>query len=148
VKLKRGEIVHNILVMLLTGLISAPTVVLASERPIGEPTAFSPASSLVMAAAAREATRLARHEGRTVRDQVGGSQRTGSGGHPVLIGAAIGAGVGAIVFASGSCSVDEANAQAIGIDRSRYCGTRTGWAVVGGAVGAGVGALLGLAFKH
>jgi hypothetical protein len=141
---RRGEIVRNIMAVLLTGLLSAPTLVFASERPTGEPTALTPPAGPIMAAAIREGARLAPLDG--VTGQVGGSPATKSDGHPVLISTVIGAGAGAIALARISCQPFSAEMLRIGMV-APPC-SKTTWAVVGAAVGAGVGALIGLAFRH
>ncbi len=135
---------RNIIAVVLTGLLSAPTLVFASERPAGEPTAFAPPAGPIMAAAVREAARLARLEGGT--GQVGGSPVTKSGGHPVLISGAIGAGAGAIALARISCQPFSEEMLRIGMV-APPC-SKTTSALVGAAVGAGVGALIGLAFRQ
>jgi len=129
--------------VLLTGLLSAPTLAFASERPIGEPAALTPPAGAIMVAAIRDAARLSRLDG---VGQVGGSPATTPGGHPVLIGTAIGAGAGAIALARISCRPFSAEMLSLGMVPSPC--SKTTWTVVGAAVGAGVGALIGLAFRH
>lgn len=135
---------RNIVAVLLTGMLSAPTLVFAAEQPIGASAAVTPPRGPMMAAAAREATRLARLDRATVSGQAG-APASKSGGHPVLIGATIGAGVGAIALARISCQPLSAEALSIGMV-SPPC-SKTSRAFVGAAVGAGVGALIGLAFR-
>jgi hypothetical protein len=136
--------VRKIIAVLLTGLLSAPTLLFASERPTGEPTAPTSPTGPIMAAAIREAARLSRLDGMT--GQVTGSPATKSSGHPVLISAGIGAGAGALALARISCQPFSAEMLRIGMV-APSC-SKTTWAVVGAAVGAGVGALIGLAFRH
>ena len=135
---------RNIIAILLAGLLSAPTLVFAAERPIGTADTLTPQPGPIMAAAGREAARLARSDGG--RGQVGEPPATKSGGHPVLISAAIGAGAGAIALTRISCQPFSAEAIRIGMV-APPC-SKASWAVVGAAVGAGVGALIGLAFRH
>src|SRR4051794_14121546 len=142
---QKGEIVRNMIAVLLTGLLSAPTLVFASDRPTGEPTALTPPAGAITAAAIREAARLGRLDGATVSGQKG-APPSESGGHPVLIGAAIGAGAGAFALARISCQPLSAEALAIGMV-APPC-SKTTWAFVGAAVGAGVGALIRLAFRR
>ena len=120
----------RIIALLLIFVLSGPTFVFAAEHPIRD-------------AAVREAVRLAlRDDNRSAR-QAGASQGSRSGGHPVLIGAIVGAGAGAIVGALGTCSADPA--PEIGVPAP--CGTRKAWALLGAGFGAGAGALVGLAYK-
>jgi hypothetical protein len=140
---RKGEIVRHIIAVLLTGQLFAPTGAFASERPMGEPAALTPPAGPIMAAAIHEAARLTRLA--DVTGQAGGSPATKSGGHPVLIGAAIGAGAGAIALSQISCQ--PLSAEAIRIEMVAPPCSKTTWTVVGAAVGAGVGALIGLAFR-
>ena len=135
---------RHIIAELLTGQLIAPTLAFASERPMDEPAALTPPAGPIMAAAIHEAARLTRLDEAT--GQAGGSPATKSGGHPVLISAAIGAGAGAIALSQISCEPLSAEALRIGMV-APPC-SKTTWAVVGAAVGAGVGALFGLAFRH
>ena len=135
---------RNIIAVLLTGVLSAPTLVFAAERPIGGSAAVTPPRGPMMAAAVREATRLARLDRAMVSGQAG-APASKSGGHPVLIGAAIGAGAGAIALARISCQPMSAEALRLGMVNPPC--SKTSWAFAGAAVGAGVGALIGLAFR-
>jgi len=134
--------VRHIIAVLLTGQLFVPTLAFASERPMGEP-ALTPPAGPIMAAAIHEATRLIRLDELT--GQVSGSPAPKSGGHAVLIGAASGAGAGAIALAQISCQPLSAGELALGMV-APPC-SKTTWTVVGAAVGAGVGALIGLAFR-
>jgi hypothetical protein len=118
--------------LLLMGLLSGHARVFAAE----------PASGVLKSAVVREAARLARLEAEAT--QASGKPATPRKGHPVLIGAAIGAGVlGVAAYVTASCSVPPPNDEAA-------CGThyKGGSAVLGAGIGAGVGALIGLAFRH
>lgn len=104
--------------------------------------AAEPARSILMAAVVREAARVARIEASAA--QTSATPAKQHAGHPVLIGAAIGAGVlGVAAYVSASCSVPPPNDETA-------CGThyKGGSAVLGAGIGAGVGALIGLAFRH
>jgi len=120
----------RIIALLLVSILSGPTFVIAAEHPIRD-------------AAMREAVRLAFRDDNLVARQAGASQGSRSGGHPVLIGAIVGAGAGAIGGALSTCSADPA--PEIGVPAP--CGTRKAWALLGAAFGAGAGALVGLAYK-
>jgi hypothetical protein len=118
------------LVVLLICLLPA-SAVLAADQPAG-----------LMAVAVRETARLALLEPQAV--QSSGTQPKQRPGHPVLIGAAIGAaGLGIAAYATASCSVPSPNDVAA-------CGShyKGGSAFIGAGIGAGVGALVGLAFRH
>jgi hypothetical protein len=123
---------RTIIVVLLMSLPSGHLLVFAAE----------PTQGVLMAAAIREATRLSPLK--VVAAQTGTTQKKRSGRHPVLIGAAIGAGVGAVAgYVGSSCSVPPP-------DDYRACGThyKGGSALLGAGLGAGVGALIGMAFRH
>jgi hypothetical protein len=116
--------------MLLVCLISE-TAVLAAEHPIRD-------------AGVRAVTRLASQAPATSTDPAESAPAARPNRHPVLIGAIIGGGAGAVLGAVGtSCSAEPS-----AIDPAP-CGTHP-WvlgALLGGAVGSGVGALIGLAVK-
>ena len=123
---------RKIAAMLLMCLLAGHARVFAAE----------PASGVLKAAVVREAARLARLEAEAT--QASGKQATPRKGHPVLIGAAIGAAaLGVAAYATASCSVPPPNDEAA-------CGThyKGGSAVLGAGIGAGAGALIGLAFRH
>ena len=123
---------RKIIAMLLTCLLAGHAHVFAAE----------PAKGVLESAIVREAARLARLEAEA--SQTSGKQAAPRKGHPVLIGAAIGAGVlGVAAYVTASCSVPPPNDEAA-------CGThyKGGSAVLGAGIGAGVGALIGLAFRH
>ena len=123
---------RNIAVVLLMCLFIEETCVFAAE----------PADGVLKSAVVKEAARLARLEAETT--QASGKQAAPRKRHPVLIGAAIGAGVlGIAAYVTASCSVPPPNDEAA-------CGThyKGGSAVLGAGIGAGVGALIGLAFRH
>jgi hypothetical protein len=123
---------RTIIVVLLMCLLSGHLLVFAAE----------PTGGVLMPAVVREATRLASLK--VVAAQAGVTQKKGSSGHPVLIGAAIGAGVGAVAgYFGSSCSVPPP-------DDDLACGThyKGGSALLGAGLGAGVGALIALAFRH
>lgn len=94
-------------------------------------------------AAVSEAIRLAHQEGNPPDAQARAAGGR-SGGHPVLIGAAVGAGAGAVLGALGtSCSAPAGPAD------PAPCGTHP-WvagALLGAGLGAGVGTLIGVMFK-
>ncbi|HVQ16280.1 MAG TPA: hypothetical protein VMS40_21910 [Vicinamibacterales bacterium] len=118
--------------MLLMCLLSGDAHVFAAER----------ASGVLESAVAREAARVARLEASAA--QASGTPAKQHTGHPVLIGAAIGAAaLGIAAYATASCSVPPPNDEAA-------CGShyKGGSAVLGAGIGAGVGALIGLAFRH
>ena len=122
---------RTIIVVLLICLLPGRLLVSAAE-PVG---------GGLMAAAVREATRLSHGQPRA---QPNGNQTKQSGGHPVLIGAAIGGGAGAALgYFGSSCSVPPP-------DDDFACGThyKGGAAFLGAVLGAGVGALIGLAFRR
>ena len=77
---------RKLIVMLLVCLLSGPTL-LAAE----------PTDDVLMAAAVREAARLGHLD--ALNAQVSGTQGKRSGGHPVLIGTAVAAGVGVVLGA-------------------------------------------------
>jgi hypothetical protein len=121
---------RTIIVVLLMCLLSGHPLVFAAEP-----------TQVLMAAAVREAARLTHLE--VLAAQAGATQTKRSTGHPVLIGAAIGAGVMAVVgYLGSSCSVPPP-------DDVAACGTRYkgASALLGAGGGAGVGALIGLAFR-
>ena len=123
---------RKITVVLLMCLFTSDTCVFAAE----------PADGVLKSAVVKEAARLARPEAEAT--QASGKQAAPRKRHPVLIGAAIGAGVvGIAAYVTASCSVPPPNDEAA-------CGThyKGGSAVLGAGIGAGVGALIGLAFRH
>ncbi len=125
---------RTILIVVLTCLASNPLRVFASE----------PAGGVLMAAAVRDVTQLAASKRHAA--QAGTPQQTpSSDGHPVLIGAVIGAGAGAVLGYFGtSCSAPAP-------DYEFACpGTpnKGGGAVLGAGLGFGIGALIGLVFRH
>jgi hypothetical protein len=104
--------------------------------------AAEPSGGDLMAAVVRETARVARLEAKVT--QAGGTQAKKSSGHPVLIGAAVGAAaLGITAYVTASCSVPPPNDEIA-------CGThyKGGSALLGAGIGAGVGALIGLAFRH
>jgi hypothetical protein len=120
-------------------IIAVLLICLLSGRLLASPA--EPMGDGLMAAAVREATRLSHGQAGA---QTSGNQTTQSGGHPVLIGAAIGAGAGAVAgYFGSSCSVPPP-------DDDLVCGThyKGGAAFLGAVLGAGVGALIGLAFRR
>ena len=122
---------RTIIVVLLMCLLPGRLLVVAAE----------PTGDSLMAAALREATRLGKAQ---ADSQTTSKQTQRSGGHPVLIGAAIGAGAGAVVGYFGtSCSVPPP-------DDDLACGThyKGGAAFLGAVIGGGVGALIGLVFRR
>jgi hypothetical protein len=122
---------RTIIVVLLMFLLPAHLRVSATETTGGG----------LLASAAREATRLGTSQAAA---QSSGNVQKQSGGHPVLIGTAIGASVGAVAgYVGSSCSVPPP-------DDDAACGThyKGGPAVLGAIVGAGVGALVGLLFRR
>jgi len=133
--------------MLLVCLVAGRT--LAAEQPVNPPTLLrlqpghqTPVGGIVAAAAKREVTRLAALGALAAQPSV--TQKKRSAGHPVLIGAAIGAGVGAVAgYVGTSCSVPPP-------DDYFACGShyKGGAALLGAGVGAGLGALIGLAIRH
>jgi hypothetical protein len=141
--------VLKIIAMLLICLFAGRTLVFAAERPINPPTVLplqpghlTPIGGILVAAAIREVTRLAPLE--VLAAQPGVTQKKRSAGHPVLIGAVIGAGVGAVAgYVGTSCSVPPP-------DDYFACGShyKGGAAFLGAGVGAGLGALIGLVFRH
>jgi hypothetical protein len=141
--------VRKVVALLLISLFAGRTLVFAAERPINPPTILplqsghpAPIGGILLAAAIREVTRLAPVEVLTA--QPSATQKKRSARHPVLIGAAIGAGVGGVVgYVGSSCSVPPP-------DDDVACGShyKGGAAVLGAGVGAGLGALIGLAFRH
>jgi hypothetical protein len=141
--------VRKIIVMLLVCLCAGRTLAFAAERPINPPTVLrlqpghqTAIGGIVAAAAMREVTRLAALD--VLAAQPGVTQKKRSAGHPVLIGAAIGAGVGAVAgYVGTSCSVPPP-------DDHFACGShyKGGAALLGAGVGAGLGALIGLAIRH
>jgi hypothetical protein len=123
--------VRRIIVLLLICLLSGHARLFAAEP-----------SGVLMAAVAREADRRARVEAKEA--QANGAQAKQRSGHPVLLGAAIGAaGLGIAAYATASCSVPPPNDEIA-------CGThyKGGSALLGAAMGAGAGALVGLFFRH
>jgi hypothetical protein len=122
---------HHLRTIVVLALLSASPPMFASE----------PTDGTLRAVVAREATRLSRLPELTSQ---GGSTSGNKPRHPVLIGAAIGAGVGAVVGYFGSSCSDPAPSDVIS------CGThyKGGAAVLGAGVGATIGALVALAFKH
>jgi len=141
--------VRKVVALLLICLFAGRTLVLAADRPINPPTILPlqsghppPIGGILLASAIREVTRLAPVEVLAVQPSV--TQKKRSAGHPVLISAAIGAGVGAVVgYVGSSCSVPPP-------DDDLACGShyKGGAALLGAGVGAGLGALIGLAFRH
>ena len=107
----------------------------------GQPVLFAAEpTGVLMAAAVREAARVA-PLAVLVAQSGTASKRSG---HPVLIGATIGAGVGGVAgYIGASCSVPAP-------DDVLACGThyKGGAAILGAGLGAGVGALIGLAFRR
>src|SRR6478736_456022 len=97
--------------MLLVCLFAGRMLVFAAERPINpstvvplQPGHLTPIGGILVAAAIREVTRLAPLEVPPAQPDVNLQKR--SAGHPVLIGAATGAGVGAVAgYVGSSCSV-------------------------------------------
>lgn len=117
------------------------TVLLICLLP-GRVLAAEPTTGVLKAAVLREADRRARLEAQEAPTNA--PQAKPRGGHPVLIGAAIGAAaLGVTAYATASCSVPPPNDVAA-------CGShyKGGSAVLGAGIGAGVGALVGLAFRH
>jgi hypothetical protein len=136
-------------------LLQLNALVFAAESPttktrnaiVVQQTPSLPARGAIQAVAAR-AIPLAQLE--ALATQAGGTQGKRSGGHPVLIGTIVGAGVGAVLGALGtSCSVSDSEARASGFT-SGPCGShiKRGGAILGAGLGAGIGALIGLAFRH
>jgi hypothetical protein len=101
-------------------------------------TAAEPTGGVLLAAGIREAARLGSLELVTAQ-AVTPNKRSG---HPVLIGAAIGAGAGALLGYFGTTCSEPPPFD------DMACGTRykEGGAIVGAGLRAGVGALIGLAF--
>jgi hypothetical protein len=140
---------RKIIAMLLICLFAGRTLVFAAERPISPPTVprlqpghLTPIGGIVATAASREVTRLAALQVLPARSGVRQKQR--SAGHPVLIGAAIGAGLGAVAgYVGTSCSVPPP-------DDQLACGShyKGGAALLGAVAGAGLGAVIGLLFRH
>jgi len=123
--------VRKIIVFLLISSFSGHARVVAAEP-----------SGVLIAAVVREADRRARAEAQDA--QANGTQAKQRSGHPVLLGAAIGAaGVGIAAYATASCSVPPPNDEIA-------CGTnyKGGSALIGAVIGAGAGALVGLFFRH
>ena len=122
---------RKIITIVLMSLLAGNALVFARE----------PAGNL-MTAAFRETARLGRLEARV--NQATGTPVKQPGGHPVLIGAAVGAGLlGVAGYFGASCSVPPPNDEAA-------CGThyKGGMAFIGASLGAGIGALIGLAFRR
>jgi len=117
------------------------TVLLVCLLP-GHVLAAEPTSGILMAAVAREAARVARIEASAA--QASGTPTKQHTGHPVLIGAAVGAAaLGVAAYVTASCSVPPPNDEIA-------CGThyKGGSALLGATIGAGAGALIGLFFRH
>jgi hypothetical protein len=140
--------VRKTIAMLLICLFADRALAFAEERPINPPTILhlqsghqTPLGGSVAAVAIREVNRRAALD--VWPAQPGVTQKR-SAGHPVLIGAAIGAGVGAVAgYVGTSCSVPPPNDHfACG---SHYKG---GAAILGAGVGAALGAVIGLAIRH
>lgn len=128
----RNKDMRKMTTVLLICLLSGHARVFAAE-PVG---------GVLRAVVVREAARLARLE--APASQASGAQAKKPAGHPVLIGAGIGAGVlGVASYVTASCSVPPPDDEAA-------CGThyKGGSAVLGAGIGAGIGALIGLAFRH
>ena len=121
---------RSLIATVLIMVVAAPAFVGAAGQPI-------------RAAAAREATQTTLRPSSSARSGATPSSARRGGGHPLLIGALIGGGVGAIW--GGVSTTCSATPGAIQVDP---CGTRawTEGALLGGAVGAGIGALAGWAF--
>jgi hypothetical protein len=118
-----------------------PVVLLICLLPANAVFAADQASGL-MATAVRETARLASLEAQAA--QPSGTPEKERSGHPVLIGAAVGAAaLGVASYVGTSCSVPPPNDVAA-------CGShyKGGFALLGAGVGAGVGALVGLAFRR
>lgn len=141
---------RRISAMLLMCLLPAHTLVFAGEPAISAPddlafqqTRLASTGGVLMAAAVREATRLARLNRAALTAQAGGSQGSsgsGSAGRAVLLGAVIGAVAGATFTAAGaSCAYR--TIPSCTIDKKRL-------SLLGAGIGTGVGALIGLAIKH
>lgn len=140
---------HKIIAVLVTSALFGHTAAFAAERPAAVLITLHSHSiplnvngGVLHAAAVREAARLAKQAPRRTA-QTGTSKASRSGGHPVLIGTAVGAGAGAILgYAGASCSLS-------GAGEAAACGShyKGGSAVVGAALGAGIGAVVGLVIK-
>ena len=121
---------HTIIAVLLLCLLCGHPRVTAAE----------PTGGVLLAAGIREAARLGSLK-LVPAQAVTQSKRSG---HPVLIGAAIGAGAGALLGYFGTtCSAPAP-------DDDIACGThyKGGGAILGAGLGAGVGALIGLVFRR
>jgi hypothetical protein len=102
--------VPNTIAMLLICLLAGRALAFAEQRPIDPPMVLrlesghpTPVGGIVAAVAIREVVRRAALE--VLPAQPGVTQKR-SAGHPVLIGAAVGAGAGAVAgYAGSSCSV-------------------------------------------
>ena len=108
----------------------------------GHVLAAEPTSGTLMAAVVREAARIARIEASAA--QASGTPPKQHTGHPLLIGAAVGAAaLGVAAYATASCSVPPPNDEIA-------CGKhyKGGSALLGAGIGAAAGALIGLFFRH
>jgi hypothetical protein len=120
---------RRVTAVLMTGLLCGQSLISAAEPAAG-----------VLASGIREAIRLGSVDGVPAQGAATHNKRSG---HPVLIGSAIGAGVGAVAGYFGTTCAPSA-------PDDRACGThyKGGAAFLGGGIGAGVGALMGLAFRR